>query len=265
LNLDSKKDFDIVTYKNKSYSTSDIRSRINDIPQYHFEKIESIDRLKIVIKGLILQEHLLILAKEKGYDKSEYVVEKLKGMKTNLLMRYKISEIIENANIEDSTVYSFYKKNQDFFSTHNQINVQEIIVEDLELARELVRKINSGIDFGELSKKYSIRKFSAKNNGILGLLPVSKFGKMQNVFSSSPIGKVIGPIEINDLYGIFKILERTESEIIEFEKARDIATLAVKYKIKNNILRDYVENLKSKNEVNIDLEKLGSTKIFQYN
>ena len=254
-----------VEYQDKSYTTEELRNRINLIPQYHLEKISSKDKLKTVIKGLILQERLLEMAEDKEYDDVVHVEKKFDQKKINLFMKYKISEIVENASIEDSVIFNFYNKNPEFFSTHEQVNVQEILVEELSLAKSLVEKIENGFDFGELAKKYSIRESTSQNNGVIGLMPLKNFGKFKSLFNNATLNEVIGPIELNDVFGIFRVIDRKLSEPIEYEEAEEVATLAVKFKLKNEILNNYVENLKQRVTVSINLENLGSAKIFQFN
>jgi foldase protein PrsA len=249
-------------YKDKVYSVDEIIRKLNNIPEYHLSKITSKEKLKAVMKGIVLKDELKKIAEDKGYTKNKYVKKKLEKMKTNLFMKFKITEIIENANISDSLVLDYYKSHLDFFSTHNQINVQEILVSNKDLANNIIKKIKAGKSFSFLAKKYSERKITAQNGGIIGLAPISKYGKLKNLFWNSPKNKLLGPLEINGYYGIFKVLEKKKSKVIEFNKVKNIAGMAVKFKLKNEILNDYVKELKTKVNVEIFDKVIGSTKIF---
>lgn len=254
----------VAKYDGSKYSVAQLLAELNKIPPYHFSKITSPERLKTVIKGIILKKNLLILADNKGYSDIDVVEKKQDELIRNLFMKFKISEIIENAEISDSLAYEFYMANPDFFSTYDQINVQEILVEDLELAKSLVKELKSGSDFGELAAAHSIRKIAAENKGILGLSPVKNFGRLKDTFVNGKVNEIIGPIEIDNIYGIFRIIEKVDSEPVEFDEAKDIAYMAVKFKLKNDLVNEYVEELKSKNDILVNLKNLGSAKIFQY-
>ncbi len=250
-----------VRYKDKSYSTFEIEKQLNQLPEFHLKKIKSEEKLKTVIKGLLLQERLLQIANKEGYEENKSVISKLKKMDTDLFMRFKISEIMKNASIDDSLAYNFYKENPNFFSTHEMVNVQEILVDDLNLAKSLIKQLKNGKDFGQLSEKYSLRKSTAKNKGIIGLAPVEKFGNLKDLVKNSKLNTVLGPIKIEDIYGIFKILERDKSKPVDYKDSKEVAVNAVKFKLKNEIIQNYVSNLEKNIKVDIDLKTLGSTKI----
>jgi len=257
-------DMECVEYKGKVYSTLTVINKINSIPSYHFEKITSIEKLKTVIKGILLKDKLKEIADEKGYSKNKYVLKKLDKMKTNLFMKYKISEIIEKSSIADSAVLNFYTQHPEFFSTHDEVNVQEILVDNEKQANSLVMKIKSGSDFGELAKKYSKRTPTASNLGIIGFAPISRFGMFKDVFWKSKLNKILGPIKIEQYFGIFKVLGRKISKPISFEESKEVAEMAVKYKLKNKILSDYFEKLKLKTNIEIFDKVIGSAKIFEF-
>jgi parvulin-like peptidyl-prolyl isomerase len=254
-------DGECINYKNMTYLTSDIMKRLNSLPVYHREKINSKDRLLTVLKGFVLQDVLLEIAEEKGYTENYEVVERFETMKTNLFMKYKKAEITRNASIEDSTVYNFYKKHLDFFSTHDEMNVAEILVKDEKSALSILEKLKAGGDFGKLAKINSLREFSANNNGIMGYAPRSKFGDLNNTLWNSDINEIIGPIKIENIWGLFKVLDKRESRPIEFEKVKEEAALAAKYFIQKDIFENYVSEFRNESDlIYLDKDLLSSYK-----
>lgn len=263
IDLDEDIDNIAVKYDGKSYTVSEITKKLAEIPKYHLDKVNSEKRLKTAIKGLILQEKLLEIARDKDYDENGRVKDKLSKMKTNLFMNFKISQILKNSIINDSLVLDFYNSHPDFFSTHESVNVQEIIVDDLELAKQIKKELETGKDFAQLALTYSLRKQTANNGGNIGYIPITKFGNFQGQIKNVKNGEIVGPLEVGDIYAIFRIKDKKSSEKISFQDSKEVATLAVKFKHKNNIVKDYVEQLKSKVRIDINLANLGSAKIFQ--
>ena len=252
---------DAVVYENRNYSYNEIKEKLNDIPQFHYEKITSKDKLELVIKGIILQEKLLEIAESKNYHYNETVIETQQKMQGNLFRKYKISEIIKNYSIEDSVVYNFYKSHPDYFSRPDEVNVQEILVEKLENAKKILADLKNGKDFSELAKTYSIRKESAVNDGFIGLAPLDKFGILKSLFSNCKINEILGPIEIGNIFGIFKVTQRINSQVIDYEKSKDVAATAVKFQLKSEIINQYIEDLKKVVDIKIEMENLVSIKL----
>ena len=123
-----------------------------------------------------------------------------------IYLAYKRKYISENAVLPDSTVRKFYDENQNYFRAGDEMNVQEIIVKDKGLADSLLIKIMNGADFGSVAEKYSIRDWSAKNKGIMGFAERSKYGMLKDTLWNSDINKIVGPLRIQNLFGIFKVL-----------------------------------------------------------
>ena len=247
-----------VTYKERIYSQSDIEKKLYELPSYHKGRINSIETLRAAVEGILINEILYNIALSKGYDKAEPVLSMYDKYKKNIFSKFKIDAITKTANLPDSTVFNYYKNNISIFSTENELNLQEILVSDESLADSLLNLINNGNDFGELAKRYSLRHWSAENNGIMGFAPVSKFGSYGDTFWDSKVGEIIGPIKIENFCGIFRVLGKTESQPIDFDLIKEEVTKAAQFEMQTGIIKDYIELLHNKVNVKIDENLLGS-------
>ena len=189
------------------------------------------------------------------------VLDKLDKYNMITYLEHKKSEIVSNAQLPDSVVFSYYKDNIFSFSTERELNLQEILVNSEELANSIKELINQGSDFGELAKKYSLRKWSADNNGIMGFAPVTKFGSYKDLFWNAKVGEIIGPVEIQSLYGIFRLLGKVDGKPIDFNNIKSEVIKACQFENETDILRDYLNKLRSKVEVNINNDLLNSDAI----
>ncbi|MEJ2495066.1 MAG: peptidylprolyl isomerase [Ignavibacteriaceae bacterium] len=184
------------------------------------------------------------------------VLDKLDKYNMITYLEHKKSEIVSNAQLPDSVVFSYYKDNIFSFSTERELNLQEILVNSEELANSIKELINQGSDFGELAKKYSLRKWSADNNGIMGFAPVTKFGSYKDLFWNAKVGEIIGPVEIQSVYGIFRLLGKVDGKPIDFNNIKSEVIKACQFENETDILRDYLNKLRSKVEVNINNDLL---------
>ena len=176
-------------------------------------------------------------------------------------LKFKKDEIISNAQLPDSVIFKYYKDNISSFSTEPELNLQEILVDSEELANSIIKLLNEGSDFGELAKKYSLRKWSAENDGIMGYAPVSKFGNYKNLFWNTQVGEIIGPVKIEDIYGIFRILGKEESKPLDFGTIKGEVIKASQFENQTEILQDYLEKIRSKVNISINEDMLRSDKI----
>ncbi|MCX6175464.1 MAG: peptidylprolyl isomerase [Ignavibacteriales bacterium] len=245
-------------YGNRSYSQNELEKRIDEIPAFHREKITSIEKLKTVAAGIVLQDILMKMAIEKGYNSVQAVRNLIPKYHNVIYLTYKREEINNNTILPDSIVKKFYDDNPQYFKTDNEINVQEIIVKNKSLADSLIMQLNNDADFGSLAEKYSIREWSAKNKGVMGFSEVSKFGVMKDTLWKSEINKIIGPIKIQEVYAIFKVLAKKNGEVKDFEHSKDLAYRLAKKEKSALVVDIYISKLRKKVNIKIDENMLGN-------
>jgi parvulin-like peptidyl-prolyl isomerase len=247
-------------YNGKSYTSTDIVKRIFNLPLYHRVKINSINNLKAAIEGFIIQEKLLETAKSKGYDRLQTVKDTFKKLTSSVLLNYKKDEIGNKKYFSDSTIFNFYQKNKQLFTTENEINVQEIIVANKNLADSLKVLIDNGIDCGILAKKYSVRKWSAENSGVMGFAPISRFGILKDLLWTAKPTKLIGPIPIGNYFGLFNVIDKKSGQLNNFITVKNQALQALKLEEKQTTVRNYINELRNKIHVEIDENTLQGIK-----
>jgi foldase protein PrsA len=170
-------------------------------------------------------------------------------------------EVAQKTVVEDSLLKKYYDENIDFFSTHDEINIQEIIVKDKKLADRLLSRIEKGEDFGRLAEQYSLREWSAKNSGEIGFAPLSKFGILKSIFWNASVGELIGPREIDGYFCLFKILGKKESKPIEYDSIRSEVLKVFREDRQPQLLQKHINELRSNVNVEVRENVLGSLNI----
>jgi foldase protein PrsA len=221
-------------------------------PEYSLEKIKSVKDLEVAVLGLLMQEKLLSIAKEKGYDNKIDVTTKYSELAKNIFLNYKRKEILKTVDVSDSELYSFYNKNISYFKEENEMNVQEIVVQDSSMLGTLRNRLDEGEDFGKLAEDFSLRKWSSKNKGILGLSPVSKFGELKDTLWNSPLGKIIGPLKFDKYTGFFKVLNKQNGKPVAFQLVREKILNAVRNEKGFPYMKKHLEKLSKKTEIKVN-------------
>lgn len=247
-----------VKYGKKNYTQKEIEKLIDEIPAFHKSKINSLESLTAVVKGIVIQNILFDIAVRKGYDKNEYVEHMIGKYHNNIFLRYKRKEVSDGKNFPENEVVEFYKNNTTYFMQPPQVNLQEIIVKEKSLADSLYKEVINGKDFGTLAEKKSWREWSAKNKGVIGLSDINKFGFLKDTLASSDVNQIIGPFNIEGYYGIFKLLEKTESKVKSFESVKGEAERLLKKERSQQVLSEYADALKSKAKIFVDDNALSS-------
>ncbi|MDR3668971.1 MAG: peptidylprolyl isomerase [Ignavibacteriaceae bacterium] len=201
---------DCVRYKDKIYSQKEIEKKLLEVPKYNRDLLTDVTKLKDAVSGLIMQDVLMGIAHESGYDTISYVSETENKLYDNIFLNYKKNEIYDLVPVSDSEIVKYYNDNIDFYKSEREMNVQEIVVNNDSLSMVLKSKIERGEDFGQLAEKYSLRKWSAAKKGVMGFSPVSFFGDMKDTLWDSPIGNVFGPIKFDNYFGLFRVLDKKE-------------------------------------------------------
>ena len=244
------------TYKYHKYSVAEIYSMLSEIPRFHLSKITDVRKLKTAIKGIIIQNLLYRIALDKGYDKLPAVRNAAEGLKMITFLKYKMDDIVSVKTFPDSAVRSYYKKNLSEFTEPRKLNVKEIILSRKSLADSVLGMLKKGASFATLAKKYSERRWSAENGGEIGLSPIYEFGSLKDTLWKSPLGKIVGPIKIQDYYGIFKVIEKQEAHPIPFETIRPQVLARMKADLKTKIVNDYLSLKKQKLKIEINYKKI---------
>jgi parvulin-like peptidyl-prolyl isomerase len=95
----------------------------------------------------------------------------------------------------------------------------------------------------------------------MGYAPVTKFGSYKDLFWNAKVGEIIGPVEIQSVYGIFRLLGKVDGKPIDFNNIKSEVIKACQFENETDILRDYLNKLRSKVEVNINNDLLDSDAI----
>ena len=253
-----------VFYQNKKYSNLWLLNKLDELPAFQSRKISDLKKMETIIKGIILQDKLLKIAHQKGYDTSKTALDTFEKQKTHLFMNYKKLLVLKEMKLPDSTVYKYYQNHKNFFSTHNKLNVQEIIIKKITLADSLINILTNGGDFGKLAKRFSLRKTTAKKNGVVGFVSLEKFGKLKQKFWSLNVGELVGPIKMNGYFGIFKILGKKASKPLKFRQIKSDVEIAAKYSFQKLYFQNYINSIRNRVKININKLILGSKKIQTY-
>ena len=155
---------------------------------------------------------------------------------------------------------AFYDGHPEKFQTWEKIVVNEILVSDIRQAEELRKRLDDGADAAELAGEYTIREGFAHHDGRLTLNKGSQYRYGTALYEAAKeveVGGVGGPVEQEDGYSVFKVIEHepaTTKPFHEFSKKR--AKAYVQVERVRRVFVEYVRTLWEKYEVEVFVDYL---------
>ncbi len=176
---------------------------------------EGIDQLLeiAIVKPLIAAE-----VHELGMDKNSAFLKQIRDYENELLLNYirnkKSSDVNEPAG---NDILEFFNKNKDFFNTGRMLKIEDIWLKDLQTAQIARKEIDSGKDFNDVKKEYSIFPNSESYHTSL-----NNEGFFWKELWSNQNKEIIGPIKGFQVDGIkwriVKIFEKQQGKLPEYSK-----------------------------------------------
>lgn len=159
-----------------------------------------------------------------------------------------IDTLYEEMDISDEELQAWFDVNGAQFASSEQVCAAHILVDDADLAADLLSQLQAGADFAELAVEHSTDPGSGRNGGDLGCfgrgMMVAPFE--ETAFNAVP-GEVAGPVESQFGHHLILVSNRIESGQAELSDFRDQAEIGVA----NERIADIVDAL----EATADIEK----------
>jgi peptidyl-prolyl cis-trans isomerase C len=174
------------------------------------------------------------------------VIEKRDEMRREMLVANLSAEL---PDASDVAVQSYYEQHQNDFRSGEEVRVRQILVNDENLAHDIVKKLRGGADFAELSAQYS-RAANAKRGGEIGFVSREELPKMfADEILSLKAGEISDVIRTDSTFHIFRVDERRPPGTLD---AASAAPLIIS-RLKEDAIRERVALIinRSRQEMNI--------------
>ncbi len=197
-----------------------------------------------------------------GTDKEQFnsILEtqgiEYEDFKADMLERLMIAQYMNDTinpliNIDEEIIKEQYDSNPELFSEPATIFASHILVEDKELAQELLTKLKSGEDFATLAKENSIDS-SALNGGELGWFTAED---MVPSFSQAAFALDVGDISevVQTQFGwhIIKVTDKNPARIVPWDEAKPQITAMLEIEEQNKLLLERIEELNKEADIKI--------------
>lgn len=174
-----------------------------------------------ILEELINKELIYIWAEENNIEETEAFQRDLDNLKRSLMTNHALNMILENVDVTEEEVNTYYEENKKEFTDPEQIKAAHILLEDEETAVSVLEEIKGGeITFEEAAKEYSTGP-SAEKGGELGFF--SK-GQMVPEFEEEAFkletGELSEPVKTQYGWHLIKVLDRKPAKQKTLDESR---------------------------------------------
>jgi parvulin-like peptidyl-prolyl isomerase len=205
-------------------------------------------------RKLIDQEAL-----SRHYEREPEFKGRVKRYEDQLLKRTFINRvIIPQIKISDKDLKDYYSKHQEDFIKPTRFRIQQITVKTVEEAKDVLNSLQNGANFSWLAKRKSIDSV-ALIGGTIGWRTKDQLPKpIREVIDTLKPGDISPILEVDSLYRIIRLQEKTEKEFKEFNEVKDSVYRAVFRERFKEIYNKYIDKLKEDAQIEINAEAIKS-------
>lgn len=205
---------------------------------------------KLVDDRLIIQE-----AYRMGMEEYPEVKQALHAytLRESVVRLYN-DEITKKVIVTDEDIISYYKKNFEQFS----LGIIEVDSEDN--AHVIVEHLKKGVDFKELTQKYSTYR-SQKDGGEVVLRRNSLPPPIEKAISNLKPGEISDVIKIQNKYYIVKLIKKEEASAEELKNVRASIERVIRKQKEKERSDEYLKYLREQQTIRIEQELLAALKL----
>ncbi|HZK57294.1 MAG TPA: peptidylprolyl isomerase [Clostridia bacterium] len=193
------------------------------------------------LQELYEEKHLRLMEEDEDYKnmiKENKIDEDLikEQMGKSLLGHKYRTFYLEKIEISDQTAETFYNENKEMFHLE-EIKARHILVEEEQLAKDIIKKLEEGEDFAELAKEHSIEPGAQQSGGDIGYFSrdANLVPEFKEAAFALEVGQVSEPVKTEYGYHVITVEDKVE-ENIKFEDAKE----GIKHSLKETDFQNHI-------------------------
>ncbi|MBI9071825.1 MAG: peptidylprolyl isomerase [Melioribacteraceae bacterium] len=167
-------------------------------------------KLNARVKSFIEGELIAREAIKRGLHNLPEVKEELEMWKSNYLSNALKQKFVREIFYSKEETKKHYDEIDSEIVLPKMVNIIEILTGELENVSVILAEIEKGTSFSELAKKYNERKSTRLSNGEYGFFSITEHGEIGSIAAEMNVGDVYGPLQIDEGWSIFKLIDKKE-------------------------------------------------------
>jgi parvulin-like peptidyl-prolyl isomerase len=260
---ESEMQWAVATYDDQKLTVKDLSKEVEKVgrpPRWRDQQaiISTVERK-------LIPDFLAESAKEKGLYKAKDVDKSYRTtLEDNMVQRVDKTQIEDKLKLDDAAQQAYYESHLKEFQTDSLATVQEIYIlldetkgRDEAFAQKIADRAKKGEDFTKLVHKYSERKSSLGQDGVIGPLTSKQYGAMGRESFNLKVGEISNPISMGHRgYSIIKVIEKTPARTKNFQEAKPDIERQIRVAQGDSLRKTWTESMEKRYPVTIYDDKL---------
>lgn len=232
----------------------DIQAFLHSLGQQTAMQIQSQpDGLERIVYELVNQNLMYLEAKDKNLEEDEAFKSDLENAKKNLLIQYSVNKFLKAITVTDEEVKEYFEANQEQFKKPEAMTASHILVEDEDLANEILKNIKNGQSFEDAAKEHSTCPSKDRGGDLGEFTRGSMVPEFEDAAFASDLGLVDQAVKTEFGYHIIKVVEKNEAQTPDFEEVKEQVKQTMIQSKQQEAYMEKTNELKEKYTVEVNL------------
>ena len=238
-------------------SDVDLAAQEQDIVEEGVSLPNTHKKYQTLIEELIDQRLLALDAQRQSLNADREAKIRLAAARERILGNIRLERHLRET-VNESSIQRMYEEQAKLAARGDEVRARHILVEEKSKADEILKKLESGEDFGALAMTHSIDQGSSERGGELGYFTQDMLNDRftRPVFNAGK-GERVGPIKSEFGWHIAEVLDRRPAPQPDFETLRPKIVNFMTF----DAIQDLLKDLRDAAEVEIITEAEPSTEV----
>ena len=236
-------------FDGREYSLADFARAYGSFSTFRAIEFDDEGIEGFAVNHLLRDSLLARAARDAGIDSDPEVLAWLNSKRDNMMIEaLRKREVDDRITASEESIRRYYEENKRRFMRPAEIAVAEILVKTREQAEQLARRVRRGEDIRKLASQYSVREDVVVENGVFHMHPYERvvFGELLAEAEDAEVGELRGPIEVDEGFSLFEVVEKIPPRPDSFERARGRAEFWVKDRQERRYFGELLARLREK-------------------
>lgn len=245
----------LATVDKDKITMEEFNKELDKIPMNMKMMVASESGKKSYLDRLIMKKLLLREADKAKIAEDKEFQQRLADIKEQLIVESLIKKkLFEDARLSDEEIKKFYDANKEKYKKESEINTRHILVKTEEEAKQIREKLQSGEDFVNLAKQYSIDPNAKSTGGELGFHPKGTIlpEYEEAAFKLTKVGQISPIVKTQFGYHIIRLEGTKPPSYVGFEEVKEMIKQQLLQEKQKELFEKYIDGLKKNAKITIN-------------